>query len=125
MKAILSIKPEFVEKIMIGEKKYEFRRKIFKQNVDTVIVYASSPVKAIVGEFIIEDILNSDLETLWDMTHKEAGISKDFFLSYFKYLDKGYAIKIKSFIPYEKFIDINQLGIAIPPQSYIYLKNYE
>ena len=30
MEVILSIKSEFVEKIISGEKKYEFRKKLFK-----------------------------------------------------------------------------------------------
>ena len=30
MKILLSIKPEFAEKIFSGSKKYEFRRRIFK-----------------------------------------------------------------------------------------------
>lgn len=31
MKVLLSIKPEFVEKIFAGEKKFEYRRTIFKK----------------------------------------------------------------------------------------------
>ena len=43
MDAILSIKPQFVEEIIAGRKGYEFRKKGFKRNVNTVFVYASSP----------------------------------------------------------------------------------
>lgn len=31
MKAMLSIKPEYVERILSGEKTYEFRRTIFRR----------------------------------------------------------------------------------------------
>ena len=55
MKVLLSIKPEFVEKIFNGTKKYEFRKSIFKnKNIDTVVVYASSPWQYVIGEFKIE-----------------------------------------------------------------------
>ena len=65
MKIILSIKPEFAAKIFEGTKKYEFRRAIFKnKNVKKVVVYASSPVQKIIGEFEIEDIIKNDLESL-------------------------------------------------------------
>ena len=38
MKVLLSIKPEFAEKIFNGTKKYEFRKSIFKnKDVDKVI----------------------------------------------------------------------------------------
>ena len=40
MNVILSIKPEFVEKIFSGEKQYEYRKILFKQKVDTVYIYA-------------------------------------------------------------------------------------
>ena len=50
MKVVLSIKPEFANKIFEGTKKYEFRRAIFKNpNIKKVVVYSSSPVKKIIG----------------------------------------------------------------------------
>ena len=46
MKILMSIKPQFVEKIRRGEKKYEFRRVLPRcQEIDTIIVYASKPGK--------------------------------------------------------------------------------
>lgn len=59
MKAVLlSIKPEFTHKIFDGTKKYEFRKKVFKdENIRKVIVYASSPEKKVLGEFDIDRIL--------------------------------------------------------------------
>ena len=39
MKAILSIRPEYVDRILSGEKKYEFRKRIFKrEDVDTIVI---------------------------------------------------------------------------------------
>lgn len=56
MKILISIKPQFVDKIRRGEKKFEFRRVLPKhQEVDTIIVYASKPVGKVVGEMIIGD----------------------------------------------------------------------
>ena len=57
MTVLLSIKPEFAEKIFDGTKKFEFRKSIFKNtDVQTVIVYASSPVQQVIGEFTIDSI---------------------------------------------------------------------
>lgn len=120
MKVILSIKPEFVEKIISGEKKFEFRRKIFKRDVVSVIVYASAPIKAVVGEFTIDYIINYNLNLLWKLTQREAGISEDFFYKYFKNIEKGYAIKIKEFKKYNEPQDIKDYGLKYPPQSYVY-----
>ena len=80
MKVVLSIKPEFANKIFEGTKKYEFRRAIFKNpNIKKVVVYSSSPVQKIIGEFEIDRIIIHDLETLWNKTKKYSGISEDFF----------------------------------------------
>ena len=46
MKVLLSIKPEFADKIFNGTKKYEFRKSIFKnKDVDTVVVYPKSVIR--------------------------------------------------------------------------------
>jgi len=54
MKVLLSIKPKYAEMILSGEKKYEFRRAIFKKpGISKVVIYASSPVSKVIGEFEI------------------------------------------------------------------------
>ena len=82
MKVLLSIKPEFVEKIFAGTKKYEFRKSLFKKNgVKYVVIYASAPIKRVVGEFEIDDILSDDVDVIWDRTQKYSGITKAFYQS--------------------------------------------
>lgn len=120
MKVLLSIKPEFVEKIITGEKKFEFRRKIFKKDVESVIIYTSSPWQVVVGEFLIDDIIESELNLLWEITHKYSGIEEDFFWEYFKGKKCGYAIKIGELKLYDSYRKIDKFGVT-PPQSYIYV----
>jgi predicted transcriptional regulator len=122
MKVILSIKPEFANKIFDGSKKYEFRRSIFKdESVKTVVVYASSPVQKIIGEFEIEKILNDDLDPLWRRTKKYSGISEDYFYDYFENKDSGFAIKIKNTQKYKDPMCIRKDFNLFPPQSFLYL----
>lgn len=122
MKVLLSIKPEFAEKIFNGTKKFEFRRSVFSNpNVTTIVVYASSPVKRVIGEFEIESIINEKLQCLWDMTKEYSGISENFFFQYFKSKETGYAIKIKDTKRYKQSLCIKEDFQAIPPQSFIYL----
>jgi predicted transcriptional regulator len=122
MKVILSIKPEFADKIFEGTKKYEFRRSIFKNpKVKKVVVYASSPVKKIIGEFDIDYILVHDLETLWNKTKTCAGISEDYFFEYFSNKEHGYAIKIKKTKLYKAPKCIREDFNLYPPQSFLYL----
>jgi predicted transcriptional regulator len=123
MKVLLSIKPEFAEKIFDGTKKYEFRRSVFKnKNVRTVIVYASSPVQRVIGEFEIDTILNDKLQQLWNDTKDFSGISENFFFEYFNNKEKGYAIKIKNTKLYKNSLSIKDDFNVTPPQSFMYLK---
>ena len=84
MNVILSIKPEFVEKIFSGEKQYEYRKILFKQKVDTVYIYASRPISKIVGEFKIDEILCDTPENIWKETKRQSGVTRNFFDKYYK-----------------------------------------
>lgn len=123
MKVLLSIKPEFAEKIFDGTKKYEFRRSVFKnENVKIVVVYASSPVQQVIGEFEIESILNHSIEDLWQITKEYSGISEKFFFKYFSNREKGYAIKIRKAKRYSRALSLKEDFNATPPQSFMYLE---
>jgi len=122
MRVLLSIKPEFALKIFEGSKKYEYRRNIFKRNgVTTIVVYASGPIKKVIGEFEIEGIIHEKPHTLWEQTGEEAGITQKRFLEYFKDKTRGYAIKVKAARSYNTPISLDRLMIPYPPQSFIYL----
>lgn len=122
MRVLLSIKPEYAYKIFEGTKKFEFRKIRFKNpNIKTVVVYASSPVQKVIGEFEIEDILSFDPDRIWRLTEKYSGISEAFFYEYFANREIAHAIKIKSTTIYSKPLSIKDDFNAYPPQSFIYL----
>ena len=122
MKVLMSIKPEFASKIFDGSKRYEFRRMIFKQpSVTKVVVYASSPVQMVIGEFEIDHILEHHPKELWNRTREGAGISKGYFMEYFGTKDVGYAIRIKTSKLYRKPKCLKADYNLKPPQSYLYL----
>jgi len=123
MKVILSIKPEFAYKIFNGDKKFEFRRSIFKnKEVSKVIVYASSPVSKVIGEFDIGEILFKDLNALWNETKEFSGITEDYFYSYFIGKESGFALEVKSVHRYKEQLSIKEAYGIVPPQSFAYLK---
>lgn len=123
MKVLLSIKPEFVQKIFSGEKKYEFRKILFKRKgITTVVVYSTMPIGQIVGEFEIEEILNDSPNVIWKKTKKYSGIDDDFFNSYYKGKSRAVAIKIKNPILYKDPINpLDKYDKFVAPQSYKYL----
>jgi predicted transcriptional regulator len=85
-------------------------------------VYASSPVKSVIGEFEIEEIIHDDIDALWIQTKSKAGISEESFLEYFNNKSKGYAIKIKSQKMYDNPLSLDSLRVSVPPQSFRYLE---
>jgi predicted transcriptional regulator len=121
IRALLSIKPEFVAAILRGEKRYEFRRKIFKRRVDVVIVYATVPVRRVVAEFRVQSIICRSPRDLWPLTRGAAGIDERRFFEYFRGRDIGYAIKIGRVHEYPiPFCPVRQFGLKAP-QSFVYL----
>ena len=123
MRVLLSIKPEFANLIFEGSKRFEFRKSIFKNNdIKTVVVYASSPVQKVIGEFEIEHIISDDLDSLWAKTKKFAGISRAYFDEYYVDKEIGFAIKIKKTKKYRNPLCLKKdLGL-LPPQSFLYLR---
>ena len=65
MDAILSIKPIYAKQILAGTKKVEFRKRSFKEKVRRVYIYASVPVKQIVGYFTFTEIDEDTPANLW------------------------------------------------------------
>ena len=50
MKALLlPIKPEYVERILQGTKKYEYRKRLAKENVSVIYIYITAPSMKIVA----------------------------------------------------------------------------
>ena len=123
VKVLLSVKPEFVEQIASGAKCFEYRRVLYKRTgIKRIVVYASRPVCRIVGEIEVGELLTDTPEALWRRTRGKAGVSREFFFSYFADRPKAHAVEIKAFHPYPspKRLADEYPSIA-PPQSFCYL----
>lgn len=123
MRVLLSIKPEYVEKIFSGEKIFEFRKTLFKRKgIKTVVIYATMPIGEVVGEFTIDSILEDNPYNIWLKTKEFAGITKAYFDDYYKEKDRAVAIGIGNVTVYNPPIQLKELGKNIfAPQSYRYL----
>jgi predicted transcriptional regulator len=122
-KILLSIKPRFAEQIFLGIKRYEFRRVLFRsKSVTKVVVYASSPIQRVIGEFDVEAILALGAEQLWQKTKKHSGIEKSYFDEYFDGRCTAYAIKIGFPRRYRRPKRLEHVcNSERPPQSFQYL----
>lgn len=123
MKVLLSIKPEFAEKIFSGEKTFEFRKSVFKNStVKTVVVYATRPVARIVGEFDVARVMGAEPSELWKKTQAGAGITEEFFREYFVGRSYGFALEIENATLYpEPIMPSDLIENFVAPQSYMYV----
>lgn len=123
MDILLSIKPKFANAIFSGEKKFEFRRVIFKdKTVKKVYVYASKPIGLVIGEFDVEEVITEAPNSLWSITKSASGISKKCFDDYFKGKSIAYAIKVSAVREYSKPTTLMELfNMNRPPQSFMYV----
>jgi len=113
-----------VDAITKGEKKYEFRKVIFRKgSVNTIFIYSSSPIKKIVGCFSIGTILRDDPKSIWEKVSEESGISEEDYFQYFRDRNIGYAIEIKDLQIFPNPIDPSSLPSFFPPQSFQYMND--
>ncbi len=122
MDVLLSIKPKFADKIIVGEKKFEFRKtRLSKDKVDDIYIYSSSPVKKIIGKVTISKILEGHPKKIWKICHKFAGLTEEEFFSYYDGKEIAYALAIENVEHFNEPIDpyIEFEGF-VPPQSYCY-----
>jgi predicted transcriptional regulator len=125
MKVLLSIKPEFAERIFDGTKRFEFRRSVFtNRSIRTVVVYVTQPVGKIIGEFDIAQIITAHPSGLWERTREFAGINREFFDAYFAGREDGYAIEVAAVRKFDQPIEPRTvIENFTPPQSYMYVSD--
>lgn len=120
-KILISINPRHVAKILSGEKKFEYRRKAAKKEVESLIIYETTPVKRVVAEAKILEVLEMPPEELWRKTKDRSGISKEFFDDYFNGRNLAYAYRLGEIKVYDNPLELSFYGIKAAPQSFVYL----
>ena len=118
---LLSINPEFVERILNGTKLFEYRKFRCREDVDKIIIYATAPQKQVVAEAEIEDIIEDDVLNVWRQTKQHSGITYSFFRKYYKGKKKAVAYRLKNVILYDQPLSLEDIGVSWAPQSYCYL----
>lgn len=120
-KILISIKPEYSALIFSGKKKYEYRKRI-PRDVKIAVIYATAPIKKIVGEFIVDETLSMPPTDLWHKTQFYSGLTKETFFQYFGEDMIAHALSIKKVMKYEIPMSLGEIGVKQAPQSWQYLK---
>jgi predicted transcriptional regulator len=120
--ALMSIRPQFASAILDGSKTVEFRKRVIANDVRRVIIYTTSPVQAVVGEFTIASQVVASPKALWRRFSRVAGIDRAAFFKYFDGSTDAVGIVIDSVVEYKtpRSLDEVEPG-ARPPQSFMYI----
>jgi len=123
-KLLLSIKPNYADQILTGAKAVEIRRKFSGRWLGRrVVLYASRPHGALVGEATIHKITRGQPSDIWSNFGAHIGSSWTDFQNYTASSDEVSAIELKDVQPYLTPIPLDQIEYLLqeqlrPPQSH-------
>ena len=123
---VLSLKARFAEAILAGDKSVELRRTEPKIFVPTrALLYATTPVRALLGTCIIAGVRSADPRMLWNEYGPCTGVSYPEFQQYFEGVAIGTALTLTHPKPLDPKIPLEVLRASPrgfrPPQSYAYV----
>ena len=119
---LLSIKPEYVEKILQGSKKYEYRKRLAKEDVSVIYIYCTAPFMKIVASVQVIDRLTASPYELWEKTKSSSGISKEKYKKYFHGCERAYAYKLGEVEIFKSQKNLSDFGLSKAPQSFVYIE---
>ena len=123
---VLSLRPRFAEAILAGVKTVEFRRTEPRIMVPTrALLYAATPVRALVGTCIVTSVKSADLVDLWREYGSRSGLAYGEFEGYFEGVEAGTAFTLAHPQPFRREVALQDLraqpGSFRPPQSFAYV----
>lgn len=118
---LLAIRPRHAEAILAGTKCFEFRRVLPALPVRRLVLYASAPVMAVVGEVESWGTVRGPKGEVWAECGEAAGISREEFDAYFAGLAAARAIRLGPVTRYARPLPLEAFGFCRPPQSFAYL----
>lgn len=119
----MSIHPVYAEQILSGHKRVEFRKRPVAGDVTHVLIYATAPVRQVVGVFCVEEQVSESPRDLWGDFKEVGGIAYKDLMKYYRGHSVGTGIRVKMAYAASTPLSLAEdLGINHPPQSYLYLK---
>ena len=97
-------------------------KEFVKKKVDKILIYSTTPIKKVVGEAEIEEVLIDEPEIIWKKTKEESGIDKNFFDKYYENKNEAVAYKLKNVMKYRRPRELKDYGVSTAPQSFQYIQ---
>ena len=123
---LMSVRPEYAERILRGEKTVELRRVRPRiSNGDVIVMYVSSPKREIRALLEVEEVLQGHPSALWTAVGDSAGVTAQEYDEYFKGAATGIGISLRVVEHLKEPVTLEELRAMSPgfrpPQSYRYI----
>lgn len=123
----IAVKPQYANKLISGQKNIELRKmKPHIKQGDYVIIYASSPVKAVIGFGKVKEIIEKTPIDMWSDYSDRLGVTWQEFNLYYEGYNRAIGIVFEKIKPI-KAIELEELKKVDPkfhpPQIYRYVTN--
>lgn len=123
---VLSIRASHAENILEGRKKVELRRVRPKlQKGDVVLIYSPRPAMALVGGFVVKEVIVAQPGQLWRQVGSVSGLTKHQFTHYYSGASVAFGICIDTTWRLDKPVSLAVLRRCwlpfTPPQCFRYL----
>lgn len=122
---LISVKPEFANKIFDGSKRIELRKS--RPNIgagDIVVIYSTVPEKAVIGICAVNEVLEETPDYIWKNHYQVLGIDKKRYFEYYKDSDIAIGIVLTPIQKLPKKIPLDSIRKTFPrfspPQTFRY-----
>lgn len=119
---VLPISAKYAHGILVGDKLYEYRRRIPRRPVSQIVIYETAPMSRVVGTVDVCGVLKGEPGELYEMTSYGAGISRADYDEYFRGCEKAYAFELGAHVMFDCCPSVERYGLKGAPQSFAYVK---
>jgi predicted transcriptional regulator len=125
---VLSINPRFARMILRGEKTVELRRRAPRRSTDFWIsLYATTPLRAMIGVVRAYGVLVAPPEDLWEAVKEGCGLEREEYWRYYEGASRAVGLQLESPIAFPDPLSLNSLRHwwpgFMPPRSFAYLSH--
>lgn len=120
--ALVSIHPRHAHAILAGTKRVELRRTPVASDVSHVLLYATAPVRAVIGWFEVEHVIRTSKSQLWASHGSVSGVTRREFRAYFAGASQAFGIVVGRVGQLDRPVPLEHIpGVRRPPQSFQYV----
>lgn len=120
---LISIKKQYSDLIFDGLKTVEYRKVLPSKPVDRCFIYESRGSGKVVGYLMLSKTESCSPAEAWASTCDRGALGKTQFDCYYEGKSRSVLFFIESCYRFARPLELNELGISRPPQSFVYLSD--